>query len=785
MATAEQYKQQILKLLPQGRVFDKSEGTNLEKLVSGLSKEFERMDTMVNKLPSEVNPKTTESFIQEWLDATIDSELCTDVDETIEGKRSAILGQLLATGGASKKYFQDVALALNIPVKITDKLQPAKAGITRAGEPVTGDGWAYTWIVNGPEQSARYLKAGTGKAGEPLVSYGNNLLQCVFERLKPAHTTILFLYVTVSRELAATMEAGLTATASIQKKVQLGSNVVGSLLSGFGDGWIPSMLPSGQLFSWFDAKDLTTAGAIETFTNKTSESNLEQPVLANRPDVVLNDQNGNSVLSFAAGDNLEASYSDGLLGNSFLNVFLAIETTTSGSVVSRNAFDMLSGASAKLEAKTESWRGKKFVDITNPAPRDDIYYEEGVLWQGKYLYRRRDAGLYAIDLTTGAESIIDGNGFGKYRGGLAAGATYAWLTGSTVHKLWRYDGTNIVEYTVTPEDGNADLGACVVFGNDCIFLDRSNKKVYRFDGTTLTKIFDLVADGHSASGGLSLTIETDGTTVWWGAGIPGGVDSGKIFSYNGSSVSVVASANGLQQVRTLKHMNGTLWFTSAESFNTKLGNLQNGVANTMDLSYHPNLGSQHYTYDDEHIILMMNTVSYIIPKTSNNALVAADIKRVTNSGNKPNAGGSYPLVYNNDIFYYNGTVLYKYVQEQFIEHVGDSSFAIYNFELNADRLKLRINSVEVASLLIGPDSFVGNVETSLDGTVFLEDSIREIGNQLEVIAATDGIVSFVNDVVTINPANDLPANSFIDIEVDSGFATGQTERVEGWSFKTV
>ena len=32
-------------------------------------------------------------------------------------------------------------------------------------------------------------------AGEPLRSWGNNLLECTMERIKPAHTVLIFAYV--------------------------------------------------------------------------------------------------------------------------------------------------------------------------------------------------------------------------------------------------------------------------------------------------------------------------------------------------------------------------------------------------------------------------------------------------------------------------------------------------------------------------------------------------------------------------------------------------------------
>ena len=59
---------------------------------------------------------------------------------------------------------------------------------------MTNDGWQFVWQVNAPEASIVEFDAGRSSAGEPLRSWGNELLECVINRLKPAHTYVLFAY---------------------------------------------------------------------------------------------------------------------------------------------------------------------------------------------------------------------------------------------------------------------------------------------------------------------------------------------------------------------------------------------------------------------------------------------------------------------------------------------------------------------------------------------------------------------------------------------------------------
>ena len=94
---------------------------------------------------------------------------------------------------AGKKYFEAVAAELGYQVTITEFF-PFRAGASKAGDPAAGDAWAFAWQVNAPETTIWEFKAGHSTAGEPLRTWGNEKLECVIERLKPAHTEVLFAY---------------------------------------------------------------------------------------------------------------------------------------------------------------------------------------------------------------------------------------------------------------------------------------------------------------------------------------------------------------------------------------------------------------------------------------------------------------------------------------------------------------------------------------------------------------------------------------------------------------
>jgi uncharacterized protein YmfQ (DUF2313 family) len=52
--------------------------------------------------------------------------------------------------------------------------------------------WAATWQVNAPQFTIDYFCADTGRADDPLESWGNTILSCTLQRLCPPNTILIF-----------------------------------------------------------------------------------------------------------------------------------------------------------------------------------------------------------------------------------------------------------------------------------------------------------------------------------------------------------------------------------------------------------------------------------------------------------------------------------------------------------------------------------------------------------------------------------------------------------------
>lgn len=196
----EDYAKQLLDLMPPGKAFPREPGTQLEQVLLGMAVEFARVELRGDQLAIEVNPASTTEMLTDWERNAGLPDKCSGVlEDTIQGRRNALLAKLSSTGGQSPAYFIEVARSLGYEVTITE-FRTFRAGFARAGDPLTNGDWIYTWRINAPETTIIEFRAGLSAAGEPLRTWGNDTLECKINQLKPAHTHVIFSYGAIEAE---------------------------------------------------------------------------------------------------------------------------------------------------------------------------------------------------------------------------------------------------------------------------------------------------------------------------------------------------------------------------------------------------------------------------------------------------------------------------------------------------------------------------------------------------------------------------------------------------------
>lgn len=189
----EQFKNSLKKFLPSGKAWSLN-NSNLEKLIESFSVEFCRVQDRFNQLLKETDPRKTDELLVDWEESLALPDECSSLGATVDERRAQVVQKLTNKGGSSFEYFEEVAENLGFDVTISDFCR-FQAGRSVAGDQLTNAEWDFWFQATAPADVSTVFKAGQGKAGDKLTEIGNETLECTFEKLKPAHTEVLFVFV--------------------------------------------------------------------------------------------------------------------------------------------------------------------------------------------------------------------------------------------------------------------------------------------------------------------------------------------------------------------------------------------------------------------------------------------------------------------------------------------------------------------------------------------------------------------------------------------------------------
>jgi uncharacterized protein YmfQ (DUF2313 family) len=192
--TSEDYAQFVADLLPTGWAWPRDPDTVLMRTFAGLAVEFARVHRRDCDLLNESYPGSALETLSDWERVCGLPDPCIEPPLTgLQERRAVVLAKLATRGGQSRAYYIAVAKALGFDISITEFFA-FRAGRNRAGDPVNGIDWLYTWRITAALYTLWKFRAGRSTAGEALRRWGNRMLECVIDPLKPAHTILQFAY---------------------------------------------------------------------------------------------------------------------------------------------------------------------------------------------------------------------------------------------------------------------------------------------------------------------------------------------------------------------------------------------------------------------------------------------------------------------------------------------------------------------------------------------------------------------------------------------------------------
>lgn len=192
--TANEYRQQLFALLPQGIVWNAEPTSTLQRLLGGQAVEFGRVDERAGALLIEADPRQALYTFEEWEASYGLPSACAPASQSMADRKAALIGRILGRGGMTAQDYLDLAEGLGYAGAQVLEFREATVevetptGHTGAviGDDINGADWDLTWRVLLPNGVVRESVVEEAVIGDPLRSWGDELIECSLRHAAPS-----------------------------------------------------------------------------------------------------------------------------------------------------------------------------------------------------------------------------------------------------------------------------------------------------------------------------------------------------------------------------------------------------------------------------------------------------------------------------------------------------------------------------------------------------------------------------------------------------------------------
>jgi uncharacterized protein YmfQ (DUF2313 family) len=168
-------------------------GDNLKKVLLGLAASWLDYRAFINKITVEYNIDTTEDLISSWEGFVGIPDSCFDIASTIEERRQNVLLKIAGLNVATARQFENIAQILGFSIQVTSGVEESSFPMTFPVTLLSASDLGFTILVK--------LNSSLKPSGFPLTfpfeftGSGPNILECLFNKIKPANTQVIFKYI--------------------------------------------------------------------------------------------------------------------------------------------------------------------------------------------------------------------------------------------------------------------------------------------------------------------------------------------------------------------------------------------------------------------------------------------------------------------------------------------------------------------------------------------------------------------------------------------------------------
>lgn len=183
----------LLKLLLPPVAYDRT-GVALSAEIAAEGAQLDAFQALMATLLLETDPRTTDVLLPDWERVYGLPDACVGAGSTVEQRRAYLAAKVAETGGIARTYYENLAVVLGYPETTIKGCKPTSCEMS-CDSPVRDETWRFAWTVNIPHQTDNHgFFRADSSCTDAVDYYLMGVLECVFMRLKPAHTHVLFTY---------------------------------------------------------------------------------------------------------------------------------------------------------------------------------------------------------------------------------------------------------------------------------------------------------------------------------------------------------------------------------------------------------------------------------------------------------------------------------------------------------------------------------------------------------------------------------------------------------------
>ena len=190
--TAADYAAMLRKLLPRGVIWTASPESNLARLLAAFGAELARLEGDAQRLLRELDPQQT---LEDWEEELGLPDECSPEGAGVAARREAVVKKLQRGGLMNEAYYGELAHAQGYENAVVSCVREFRAGVSRMGDRLNDILFHHVFFVSVPSGGQiRAFRTGESGMGERLRTWGDDSLECILNRQKPAHSMVFVTY---------------------------------------------------------------------------------------------------------------------------------------------------------------------------------------------------------------------------------------------------------------------------------------------------------------------------------------------------------------------------------------------------------------------------------------------------------------------------------------------------------------------------------------------------------------------------------------------------------------